>query len=75
MQSASNREVCYAARDKHHSCLDKVTSSEDACLSTLKAYEDACPASWRSYFDKQRERQVMLELQAEKSRNRSRGEA
>lgn len=68
MQNAGKREICYTARDEYHVCMDKYTASADGCANMLKKYEEACPGSWRSYFDKQREREKILDLQAAQSR-------
>ena len=62
--------MCYDARDAYHRCLDKFNASDELCASQLQQYADACPGSWRTYFDKQRERQVMLELQTDRHRQR-----
>jgi hypothetical protein len=63
MQSAEKREACYAARDTFYQCV--ADKGIDACAATVRAYEDACPGSWRGFFDKQRERQMVLEGQSE----------
>lgn len=69
MQSASKREVCYQRRDDYHKCLD--TLPEDpakACSKQKIDLDGACPPSWVSYFQKQREREVMLQYQLEAAR-------
>jgi hypothetical protein len=70
MQQASKREECYAARDTYFKCLESQGSSADECRKLLGPYEAQCPGSWRSYFNQQRERQTMLEMQADISRQR-----
>jgi hypothetical protein len=76
MQSASKREVCYSSRDTYHKCLD--TLPEDPvkeCGVQKKKLDDSCPPSWVSYFQKQRDREVMLQLQVESSSSRWKSEA
>jgi hypothetical protein len=71
MQSANKREVCYEARDSFHKCLD--TLPEDPvkeCAAHKKTLDASCPPSWVSYFQKQRDREVMLQFQLESSRGR-----
>lgn len=64
MQNASKREYCYSKRDEHHKCLDKLPENPDvACSETKKQLDEACPPSWVSYFAKQRDREVVLQLQ------------
>lgn len=71
MQQANRREMCYEARDQHFQCMDKHGASSAECVKTKEAYDAACPKSWVNYFNQQRERQTMLELQADISRRRS----
>lgn len=66
MQSANKREMCYEARDAYHKCLD--TLPEDAtkeCATQKQTLDNSCPPSWVSYFQKQRDREVMLQFQLE----------
>jgi hypothetical protein len=68
MQSASKREVCYQARDEYHKCLDKKGNEPEECAGESKAFHEKCPGSWIKYFNQQRERQLVLELQADVTR-------
>ncbi|KAH9578999.1 Cytochrome c oxidase [Trypanosoma melophagium] len=73
MQNAKKRELCYEARDLYHKCLDTLPEdSEKECLNQKKDLEKACPSSWIKYFEKQREREVILQLQLERSSGRER---
>lgn len=66
MQSAEKREVCYQARDTYHKCLDTLPEDpEKACADLKKKFGQACPKSWVSYFEKQRERELILQLQVD----------
>lgn len=66
MQSANKREVCYKTRDDYHKCLDTLPEDPQAyCRKQLAKFEASCPQSWVSYFEKQREREVILQLQVE----------
>lgn len=66
MQSAEKREMCYQARDAFHKCLDTLPEDpEKACANLKKAFSQSCPKSWVSYFEKQREREVILQLQVD----------
>lgn len=68
MQSAAKRELCYQRRDEFHKCLDTLPEDpEKECATSKKLLDDACPASWVSYFQKQRDREIMLQFQLEGS--------
>jgi hypothetical protein len=71
MQRATNREDCYATRDELFKCFDTHGMSAAPCKDVNARYEAKCPASWRNYFGQQRERQKVLELQADISRQKS----
>ncbi|PBJ80306.1 hypothetical protein BCY84_01565 [Trypanosoma cruzi cruzi] len=71
MQSAKKRELCYEARDAYHKCLDTLPEDpEKECSAQKTALGKACPSSWINYFEKQREREVILQLQLEHSNSR-----
>jgi hypothetical protein len=71
MQSAKNREMCYTAKDDYFKCLDKLPEDqEETCGPIKKIMEQMCPASWVSYFIKQREREMILTFQVEKSQSK-----
>ncbi|KAG5471128.1 hypothetical protein CUR178_02439 [Leishmania enriettii] len=71
MQNAKKRETCYEARDTFHKCLDTLPEDpERECGVQKKIYELSCPKSWVSYFEKQREREVILQLQVEQYKGR-----
>ena len=72
MQSAEKREQCYTARDDYFQCVSE--NGLDACKEKLVFYGDSCPKSWKDFFDRQRERQLVLEGQADMARAR-RGDA
>ncbi|TPP43822.1 Cytochrome oxidase c subunit VIb family protein [Leishmania donovani] len=64
--SAKKRELCYKTRDAFHKCLDTLPEDpEKECAAQKKLFEQSCPKSWVSYFEKQREREVILQLQVE----------
>jgi cytochrome c oxidase assembly factor 6 len=69
MQAASKREVCYAARDAYFQCLDR-TGDLEACTAEDAKFKESCPLSWVSYFTKQREREMMIESQIGRARQR-----
>lgn len=72
MQSAQKREACYQGRDTYHKCLDTLPEDPDkACAALKKTYDGSCPPSWVSYFEKQREREVILQLQVDQYRGPS----
>jgi hypothetical protein len=71
MQRATNREKCYTARDEYHQCLNQNGASAKVCEPLKATLEAACPSSWITYFNQQRERQTMLEMQADISRQRT----
>lgn len=72
MQSATRRERCYAARDAYFQCARQHGRESTECSKELlAAYETECPGSWRSYFQQAEERQTVLEMQAEISRQKS----
>jgi hypothetical protein len=68
MQSAEKREKCYAARDAYFEC--KVKRGVEDCAAPLVAYEAECPKSWREFFNRQQERHLVLEGQADMARAR-----
>lgn len=69
MQSANKREICYGARDSYFKCLDQLHEDpEKECASLKKTYDSKCPKSWVSYFEKQRERELILQLQVDQYR-------
>ncbi|CAG9580440.1 Cytochrome_oxidase_c_subunit_VIb [Leishmania major strain Friedlin] len=71
MQSAKKRELCYETRDAFHKCLDTLPEDpEKECAAQKKLFEQSCPKSWVSYFEKQREREVILQLQVEQYKRR-----
>lgn len=71
MQNARKRELCYGARDAFHKCLDTLPEDpEKECGGQKKSFEQFCPKSWVSYFEKQREREVILQLQVEQYKGR-----
>lgn len=70
MQSASKREACYTARDEYFACIAKEGVSSSKCSKPLELYEQICPGSWRNYFMQQRERETVLQLQADISRQK-----
>lgn len=71
MQSAKKRELCYKTRDAFHKCLDTLPEDpEKECAAQKKLFEQSCPKSWVSYFEKQREREVILQLQVEQYKGR-----
>ncbi|KEG14562.1 hypothetical protein DQ04_00401020 [Trypanosoma grayi] len=71
MQSAKKREVCYEARDLYHKCLDTLPEdSEKECADQKKALAKACPPSWINYFEKQRERELILQMQLDQNHGR-----
>ena len=60
--------MCYSAKDDYFKCLDKLPfDQEETCGPIKKAMEQFCPGSWISYFIKQREREVILTMQVEKT--------
>ena len=69
MQNANKREVCYSARDEYFQCIEE-TGDLESCQKQLKAFEGSCPGSWVSYFQKQRERELMIESQVGRARAR-----
>jgi hypothetical protein len=71
MQKATKREECYIARDTFFQCQHNEGVNSEKCRSLADKYEEQCPASWRNYFNQQRERQAVLELQADISRQRT----
>jgi hypothetical protein len=66
MQNAANREKCYTARDAFFQCVAQKGLME--CKAEDTTYNGACPKSWRDFFDRQQERQMVLEGQAEVAR-------
>lgn len=40
------------------------TSSSSSCETLLSEYTKSCPESWRTYFNKQKEREAMVQTQA-----------
>jgi hypothetical protein len=47
--TASAREVCWAARDKYHACLDE-KGDKSLCTDLFSEYSAVCPASWVRKF-------------------------
>ncbi|KAK7198410.1 Cytochrome oxidase c subunit VIb [Novymonas esmeraldas] len=71
MQNAKKREVCYETRDAYHKCLDTLPDDPaKECAGAMKLFEQSCPKSWVSYFEKQREREVILQLQVDQYKGR-----
>ena len=68
MQNAEKREKCYSARDEFFACVTK--RGTQSCTDALALYSTECPASWKNFFDRQRERQMVLEGQADVARSR-----
>ena len=66
MQSAEKREQCYDARDTFYQCVSQ--NGLEPCRELAEKYSDKCPKSWKDFFDRQRERQLVLEGQAEMAR-------
>jgi hypothetical protein len=66
MQNAANREKCYQARDDYFTCVQK--KGVASCGDELASYNTVCPKSWKDFFDRQQERQLVLEGQAEVAR-------
>ena len=73
------REACYESRDKYFACLERLnkrtttnseiggsatTSTSSSCETLLSEYTKSCPESWRTYFNKQKEREAMVQTQA-----------
>lgn len=68
MQSAANREGCYNSRDVYFQCVSQ--KGVESCKDELAVYSDKCPKSWKDFFDRQQERQMVLEGQASMARAR-----
>lgn len=68
MQNAEKREQCYFARDEFFQCV--ISKGSDSCRDLHALYAEKCPKSWKDFFDRQRERQLVLEGQAEIARTR-----
>lgn len=43
---ASQRELCYAARDGFYACLDTNNGDAATCTAQAAAYKDSCMRSW-----------------------------
>jgi hypothetical protein len=68
MQNAEKREQCYTARDAFFQCV--FSQGSDSCKNEHALYSEKCPKSWKDFFDRQHERQIVLEGQAEIARTR-----
>ncbi|GAB1597732.1 cytochrome c oxidase assembly factor 6 homolog [Argonauta hians] len=53
--SQSEREKCWAARDKFWTCLDANEDSPSNCQEGRKLFESSCSKTWVKYFDRRRD--------------------
>lgn len=70
MQAASKREVCYNARDQYYECLDRSLLDPEPCKKLEATFTEHCPPSWVDYFNRKREKETVLQMQTEMSRQR-----
>ncbi|XP_069786925.1 cytochrome c oxidase assembly factor 6 homolog isoform X2 [Narcine bancroftii] len=53
--TATERKVCWGARDKYWQCLDETNEDFSLCQKFRTLFEGSCPPQWIKYFDKRRD--------------------